>query len=340
MTHGRFDNPVVATLTGILDIFRKQKLSQRITDQDRIDGKTCLVTGANSGLGYALAVDLARRGGNVWMACRRQIPEAGEKVKQESGSGKVSMIHLDLSDIDSIHRFVAELKEKGVRLDLLILNAGVASPKATKTSSGLDEIFLVNYLSNFILLHLLLKEGILPNRSCAGNRKAEQSHARIIFVSSDSHQGSSYIDFDEFGRFIDYGLKQGMNNYSYYKLVLNTFAVELSRRLNGEAVDVSCNVICPGPVNTNIIRSAPWIVRMILRTIFSVTFQSPAKAARAVVYMSISGDYENKTGEYLHMFNEKRMDGKVYETEEGKKLWERSAEVWKQVDGRADPCIL
>ncbi|MEX0986260.1 MAG: hypothetical protein WD052_02200 [Bacteroidales bacterium] len=65
MSHGRFDNPVVATLTGILDIFRKQKLSERLTDADRIDGKTCIITGANSGLGFALAVDLARRGGHV-----------------------------------------------------------------------------------------------------------------------------------------------------------------------------------------------------------------------------------------------------------------------------------
>lgn len=340
MTHGRFDNPVVATLTGILDIFRKQKLAERITEKDRIDGKTCLVTGANSGLGYALAVDLARRGGAVWMACRRQIPEAGEKVKSESGSENVSMIHLDLSDIDSIHQFVDELKVKNVKLDVLILNAGVASPKATKTRSGLDEIFLVNYLANYILVHLLLKEGILPNRTCAGNRKTGDPHSRVVFVSSDSHQGSSYIDYDEFGRFSDYGIKKGMNNYSYYKLVLNTFAVELSRRLNGKEVDVSCNVICPGPVNTNIIRSAPWVVRIVLRAIFSLTFQSPKKAARAVVYMSISEDYENRTGEYLHMFNVKRMDEKVYEEKEGKTLWERSAEVWHRVDERADLCEL
>ena len=105
MSHGRFNNPVVATLTGILDIFRKQKLSERLTDADRVDGKTCVITGANSGLGFALAVDLARRGGHVIMACRNQIPEAGEKVKQISGSGNVTMRRLDLGDPDSIHNF-------------------------------------------------------------------------------------------------------------------------------------------------------------------------------------------------------------------------------------------
>ena len=383
MSHGRFDNPVVATMTGILDLFRKQKLADRLSEQDRIDGKTCIVTGANSGLGFALAVDLAKRGGNVIMACRRQIPEAGEKVKKASGSEHVRMLHLDLGEIKSIHAFCNTLKEEKVRCDLLILNAGVATPKARRTSSGLDEIFQVNYLANFILLHLMLQHGTLPNRSCNGsngpysalthqstkgadgsddtlshhsfndsgrpddtprdwtsNSSGRQAGAvpRVVFISSDSHQGSSAIDYEEFGKYFEYGIKKGMNNYSYYKLVLNTMAVEFSRRINKNGTDVSMNVICPGPVNTNIIRSAPWIVRVILRAIFSITFQSPEKAARAVIYMGISPDFEGKTGQYLHMYNSKKMDEKVYDPEEGKKLWEHSAGVWKKVDPEASLC--
>ncbi len=398
MSHGRFDNPVVATMTGILDLFRKQKLSDRLSDRDRIDGKTCIVTGANSGLGFAVAVDLAKRGGNVIMACRRQIPEAGEKVRKASGSERVRMVHLDLGEIKSIHTFCNTLKEEGVRCDLLILNAGVATPKARKTSAGLDEIFQVNYLSNFILLQLMLQNGTLPNQSCNGSNGPDSTLAyhssngadgsngtlsqqssdgaigsddtlshnftndsagsdgtprdrasngterqagsvpRVVFISSDSHQGASAIDHDEFGKYFEYGIKKGMNNYSYYKLVLNTMVVEFSRRININGTDVSMNVICPGPVNTNIIRSAPWIVRVILRAIFSITFQSPEKAARAVVYMAVSPDYEGETGQYLHMFNEKKMDEKVYDPAEGKKLWEHSAEVWRGVDPDAALC--
>lgn len=338
MSHGRFDNPVVATMTGILDIFRKQKLSERLTGKDRIDGKTCIVTGANSGLGFALATDLAKRGGKVIMACRSQIPEAGEKVRAASGSAQVTMQRLDLADIGSIHAFCDTLKKEKISCDLLILNAGVATPKAKKTSAGLDEIFQVNYLANFILLHLMLQNGTLPNRSCAGNRQTGDPVPRVVFISSDSHQGSSAIDHEEFGKYFEYGLKKGMNNYSYYKLVLNTLAVAFSRRINKETVDVSMNVICPGPVNTNIIRSAPGLVRVILRAIFSLTFQSPAKAAKAVVYMAISPDYEGKTGEYLHMFNVKKMDPKVYDAAEGDKLWDHSAEIWERIDPEASMC--
>jgi NAD(P)-dependent dehydrogenase (short-subunit alcohol dehydrogenase family) len=331
MAEGRFDNPIVAALAGFLDLFRKQGLSDRLKDSDRIDGKTCLVTGANSGLGFALAVDLAKRGGHVIMACRRQIPEAGEKVKALSGSDKVEMMYLDLSKIKTIHDFCDTLKTNNRIIDICILNAGVALPKSRKTDSGLEELFLVNYLSNVILTSRLLKDGTIPNDTLANNKKKEES--RILFISSDSHQGSSYVDYDEFGKYLEYGVSKGMEYYSYYKLVANTYFTELSRRLNSNnRIDVGVQVICPGPVNTNIVKEAPWLLRKILSAIFFVIFKSPESAAKAVVYMSISDDYAGITNEYLHMFNKKKMDSKVYEEAEGIKLWEESHKLWKQID--------
>jgi NAD(P)-dependent dehydrogenase (short-subunit alcohol dehydrogenase family) len=331
MAEGRFDNPIVAALAGFLDLFRKQGLSDRLNDSDRIDGKTCLITGANSGLGFALAVDLARRGGHVIMACRRQIPEAGEKVKALSGSDKVEMMYLDLSKIETIHDFCDSLKTNNRIIDICILNAGVALPKSRKTDSGLEELFLVNYLSNVILTGCLLKDGTIPNDTLASNKGKHES--RILFISSDSHQGSSYVDYDEFGKYLDYGVSKGMEYYSYYKLVANTYFTELSRRLNSNnSIDVAVHVICPGPVNTNIVKEAPWFLRKVLRGIFFVIFKSPESAAKAVVYMSISDDYAGITNEYLHMFNKKKMDSKVYEVDEGVKLWKETHNLWKQVD--------
>jgi NAD(P)-dependent dehydrogenase (short-subunit alcohol dehydrogenase family) len=195
-------------------------LQDQLKDTDRIDGKTCLVTGANSGLGYAIAVDLARRGGKVIMAQRRYVEEAETRARRDSQSDKVTGAYLDLSKIKTIHAFVEMLHKEHIRLDIIILNAGVALPKARKTDSGLEEMFLVNYLSNFILLHLLLRDHLPGNSGVI---------PRIIFVSSDSHQGASSIDFDEFGKYFDYGVSKGINYYSYYKLVLNTLAIEFSQ---------------------------------------------------------------------------------------------------------------
>ena len=325
MAEGRFKNPVVASLAGVKDFFAKQELESRYSEKDRADGQTVLVTGANSGLGFALAVAFARRGAHVIMAGRSKIPEAGEKVKKLSGSQRVEMRFLDLSKIESIHHFVAGLEDEGIRIDICILNAATALPGARKTESGQDEMFLVNYLSNVILTRLMINKEVIPIKSAA-------PLSRMIFISSDSHQGSSYIDYNEFGRYFDYGVSKGISNYSYFKLVLNTYATELSRRINEEACRLSIHVICPGPVHSNIVKEAPWMLRMILKGIFWVIFKSPARAARPVVYMALSPDYEGTSNEYLHMFNPKKMDPKVYEAGEGEKLWSRSMELLKTID--------
>jgi hypothetical protein len=116
--------------------------------------------------------------------------------------------------------------------------------------------------------------------------------------------------------------------------VLNTIALEFSRRLNGQGVRLPVHVICPGPVHSNIIKEAPWLLRKTLGAIFRVVFRSPAVAARPVVYMGISEEYENTTGQYLHMFNPKEMDPKVYLPDEGSKLWKYSEDLWRELDGQ------
>jgi len=333
MSHGRFDNPVIAALTGFWDLFRKQDLALRFKDSDRADGKTCLITGANSGLGFGIAVEMARRGAHVIMAGRSYIPVAGERVKKYSGSDKVEMRYLDLSKIDSIHDFCDGLKRDGIKLDITILNAATALTKARKSESGLEEMFLVNVLSNTILTTLLLNKGII--NSSGGHSPIP----RILYISSDSHQGSSYVDYDEFGKFYQYGASKAISNYSYFKLVVNTYMTELSRRLNRERVKVSINLICPGPVSSNIVKEAPLPLRFTLKAIFKVIFRSPKKAALPVVYMAITPDYEGRTNEYQHMFKPKKMDPKIYEESEGKKLWDESYRLWKSIDPLAEDLL-
>lgn len=329
MSHGRFDNPVIAALHGFYDLFRKQKLSERLTDQDRFEGKTVLITGANSGLGFGVAVEVARRGGHVIMGCRSGIPQAGEKAKRLSESANIEMRYLDLSKIDAIHLFCKGLKADGVKLDVTILNAGVTPARSRQVECGQDEMFFVNYLANVMLTNLLITDGTID---IASDREFKP---RILFISSDSHQGSSYIDYDEFGKFFHYGPSKAISNYSYFKLLLNTYSTELSRRINQNG-SVVCGIhaICPGPVNSNIVKEAPFLLRVTLKAIFSIIFRSPAKAALPVAYMAVSPDYEGKTNEYLHMFRVKKMDEKAYIPQEGEKLWEKSVSLWKELD----PC--
>ena len=110
--------------------------------------------------------------------------------------------------------------------------------------------------------------------------------------------------------------------YGYYKLLLTTFINELSRRLNAGDVKISAFSLCPGPVNSNIAREAPWIFKPLLKLIFYIFFRSPSKAARPVVYLAASGDLEGKALDYLFIFERKDMDEKTQDPENGRKLWE------------------
>lgn len=328
MAKGRFENPIVAALAGFKDIFRKQDLSSKLVTLPDASSRNILITGANSGLGFGLAVDLVQRNAQVTMACRREIPEAGDKVKKITGKSNVSMRHLDLSSVSSIYQFVQTCVDDNVTYDVVILNAGVALPKARKTESGLEEMFFVNYLSNVILTNLLIEKGVI-------DIDQQKPRSRIIFVSSDSHQGSSFIDYDEFGIYKEYGPSKGISYYSYYKLVLNTYATALSARINNGALKTGVHVICPGPVNTNIIKEAPFVLKVILGSIFTIIFKSPKQAALPLTYMALHEDFDSSTNQYLHMFNQKLMDEKVYLKEEGDKLWEASITLWKQIDPKA-----
>lgn len=333
MSHGRFDNPVQATLAGLRDRFGPQPLAARFTDDLRADGRTCLVTGASSGLGLAIATQLAQRGATVLMASRSRIPAAGDEVRAAAGHDRVEQFRVDLSDLPQVHRFADELRDRGGPIDVVVDNAGVATPRARPTPQGLDTMYATNVLSKVLLANRLLRDGTVPNTAFAGNARPDGPTPRFVYVSSDSHRGASAIDWDELGTYQEHGVNKGIHNYSYFKLVLNTFALELSRRLAGEGPpDVAVHVMCPGPVDTNIARDAPPLLGLVIKGMFRLFFRRPADAAGPAVYMSVAPRYGEGSGEYLHMWNSKRMDGKCYDEATGRRLWTHAEALLRRHD--------
>jgi NAD(P)-dependent dehydrogenase (short-subunit alcohol dehydrogenase family) len=315
----KFDNPFKATLYGILDLFKKQIPIGKLRDDERLDGKTCMVTGANSGLGYAIAVQMAQLGAHVIMACRSGIPNAGEQAKSDSGSNNIEMMSVDLSDLESIDRFVEQLKIKKITLDICVFNAAVVPSGSYKTKSGFDQMFLVNYLSTFKLANALINNAII--------KKNEGNAPRIIFVSSESHRTNQEINFDNFGIYEEYTMSKVIALYGYYKLMLTTFAIELSKRINTSDVQISVFALCPGPVNSNIAKAAPKIFMPLLKFIFNIFFKDPKDAAEPVMYLACSKSLQNKTSLYLHLMQEKSVNIKALNPENGRKLWEASEKL-------------
>ncbi|MCZ6807475.1 MAG: SDR family NAD(P)-dependent oxidoreductase [Deltaproteobacteria bacterium] len=332
MAQRTHDNPFTAVLSGLLDQRSKEARVTPIPPHVRLDGRTCLVTGANSGLGKGIAIRLAKRGAHVIMACRSGIPEAGEDVKRESGSDKVEMIQVDLSDFESIDRFCDELRNRNVTLDATVFNAGVVPVTSRKNKHGLELMFAVNYLAKFVVLNRLLRDGVISNAVYGNNSRADDP-PRVIFVSSETHRSSIPIDFDHFGEPIEYGISDGVKHYGLSKLHLTTYFQELSRRLNPQGnanPDVCVHALCPGAVNSNMAREAPTWMKPILKPVMALFFQSPEKASIPVDYLVVSEEMGTKTGAYMHMMRVKESSEASMDPDKGALLWSKTEELLRE----------
>lgn len=316
----KYNSPIAATYKGISDLFKKRERVGKLNTGERLNGKKVLITGSSSGLGLATAKEIARLGADVIMAVRSGIPNKGEEVKKASGSDKIHMLHVDLSDFDSILNLVKEVKINFGKIDILICNAALVSKKARQTKHGLEEMFLVNYLAKFILVNKLLEEDCFNT--------AGKELPRIIFVSSESHRNPEKFEWDTFGQFQNYSIGKSVERYGYYKLLMTTFSQELSRRLNpNHHPNYSVFALCPGPVNSNIAREAPAFFQPLLKLVFKIFFRSPEQACEPVVYLATSKDVEGKATDYLFLMSRKEVDEKAVDPQNGKKLWQLSEQL-------------
>ena len=126
---------------------------------ERLDGKVCVVTGANVGIGKETAKDFVRRGARVILACRdlEKAEQAKLEIIQDTGiTNRVEVMHLDLSSFKSVRQFASDLCAKEGKLDILVNNAGIAFHPRTMTADGQEQVMQVNHLSSFLLTNLIL----------------------------------------------------------------------------------------------------------------------------------------------------------------------------------------
>ena len=178
----------------------------------RLEGERVLVTGASAGLGLAIAERLARRGASLQLACRSGFPEIGESVRRLHPTGGVAMRFVDLADLRSIERLLDRLEGP---FDRVVLNAGVVPKASRPTAQGFELMFAVNYLANAALVHGLLERRLLvPN---------VDAPPRVVAVSSESHRSVEPRPPSALGRFVEYGVRGSMREYSQSKLLLSAW---------------------------------------------------------------------------------------------------------------------
>ena len=273
-------------------------------------GKIALVTGANSGMGLATTVELARKGAKVIMVCRNRQrgEEALAAAKQKSHSEDIELMLCDLASLESIRSFAEEFTRKYSILDILINNAGVVTIKRQLTKDGFEMDLGVNHLGHFLLTNLLLE----PLKA------AEQG--RIVVVASGAYKiGALHYEDPTLARRFN-----PAKAYARSKLANILFTKELAARLQGTRVTVNC--VHPGAVGTNIgVNRETGFGKSILK-LLSYFFLTPEQGADTAIYLATEPDLQEVTGQYYYRRKNQELTPRAQNKQEAQRLWQWSQE--------------
>ncbi|KAG7321731.1 hypothetical protein KOW79_014589 [Hemibagrus wyckioides] len=304
---------ITAAVAAYILIYYNVFRGARCRSKAMLNGRTAVVTGANTGIGKATALDLARRGARVILACRNQekAEAAAYDIRKETGNMAVLFMHLDLASLKSVRDFAETFLKTEPRLDLLINNAGLMA--AGKTEDGFGMVFGVNHLGHFLLTLLLL------------DRLKASGPSRIVNVSAKLHRLGS-VDFNTLNTHKDLVTGQSIWHsfmaYCHSKLCNVLFTRELANRLEGSSV--TCYSLHPGVVATEFGRNINIWMRLPMLIISKLFFLTPEGGAQTTLHCALQEGLEPLSGRYfdccaLHKVSDMARDDGL-----AKKLWEVS----------------
>jgi NAD(P)-dependent dehydrogenase (short-subunit alcohol dehydrogenase family) len=283
---------------------------RREVTMTELEGRTVLVTGANSGIGRQTALELARKGARVHVACRSE--ERARPVLDDimaiGGPDAASFLPLDLADLASVRACAEAYRKSGEPLHVLVNNAGVAGQRG-ETTDGFELAFGVNHLGHFLLTVSLLDE------------LRHSAPSRVVTVSSDAHYQARGVDFESLrGSTRSF---TAMGEYNASKLCNVLFTQELARRLAAQGVHgVTTYALHPGVIASNIWRRIPWPIEPLAK-LFMGSIES---GARTSVFCASDPDLSTSSGQY-YADRKARPASPRATPELGAALWERS-EAW------------
>jgi NAD(P)-dependent dehydrogenase (short-subunit alcohol dehydrogenase family) len=275
-----------------------------------MNGRTCLITGATSGIGLVAARELARQGARIVLVGRNpaKCEAVAGQIRSETGNHEVETYLADLSSQEQIRGLAHSLRERHDRLDVLVNNAGGMWLRRALTVDGIEMTFAVNHLAYFLLTDLVLD-----------TLRATPS-ARIVNVASAAHRKARLDLTDPMGE-RDY---HGWRQYCRSKLMNVLFTHELARRLKG--TDVTVNALHPGWVSTGFAGNngwKGWLWQLAARFLAI----SPEQGARTIVYLASSPEVTGVTGRYFVEERAVPSSPESYDEAAAARLWELSEQL-------------
>jgi NAD(P)-dependent dehydrogenase (short-subunit alcohol dehydrogenase family) len=273
--------------------------------------KTVVVTGANSGVGFVAATQLAEAGAQIVMVCRDQA--RGETARAriaESATGPAPQLFIaDLSSQEEVRDLASDIHFAHDRIDVLLNNAGSVFNKGARSADGIEKTFATNHLAPFLLTNLL-QDLLLAAPA-----------ARVVTVASEIY--SRKLDFENL---------QGERSYNFFKAYQRSklcnvlFAFELARRLDGTGV--TSNVVSPGPSKTGFGGNMKGPARAFTRVMKATPrFGTPEQGARTLVYAAADPGLAGVTGRFYYKEKELATKPITRNAEIAARLWQISDEL-------------
>ncbi|KAL4223768.1 Retinol dehydrogenase 13 [Mactra antiquata] len=300
-----FTVPIIISFIILFVFFLRKYIRWNVEcqSQNRIEGKTVIITGANTGIGKATATELARRGGRVILACRdkKKGEAVAVKIRSKTRNPDVYCYALDLGSLASVKEFAEEFNHREPSLHTLINNAAYMGPKSM-TKDGYEMSLGVNYLGHFYLTYLLRE------------KLKKSAPSRVINLVSDSYTKGK-LDFEDLA-LTKYDIYKA---YGRSKLAMVMFTTELHRRLAHDIIQIYG--VHPGMVCTDLLRNWPGLSGNIIRACARVLFKSPEEGCQTVVFCTVADKLREMSGKVLENCNVYKVKASAKDKELCKKLW-------------------
>jgi len=298
--------------SNISAMIRNNQSGPKICSED-FNNKLVVITGATSGIGYHTARKYASHGANL-LCINRNLAKSEAlciEIKNEFGVNCEFKI-ADLSNLQDIHRVAEELSKLDTQIDVLIHNAGIYLTKRELTSDGLEKVFVIQYLSSFILNFILM------------DKLKSQKKARIIMVNSEGH------------RFAVWGLRlddlkwerrrySGLKSYGSAKIAQLLSMIVFNEQFQNTGVSI--NAMHPGAVKTETGQENGPVYRWFKRNFIDKTLKSPEISAEALYYLGVSKEIETVSGKFFNLTIQEEPAPPALDKETARELWGKSLEL-------------